>query len=232
MFEQSCTWKFTAPLFIIAENWKQFSCPSTGKWLTNSRTFLPWNAAAAAAAKSLQSCSTLCDPIGQPTRLPRPWDSPGKNTGLGCHFLLQCMKVKSESEVVSRIWLFATPWTAAYQAPLSMGFSRQEYWSGLPLPSPPWNATQPLKRTIIDTCNNLEESPENHTEWKTPSPKGYMLYDSIYITFLRWQYVKEEQIGSCQESRRGCGQEGRESSYKKATWGILAVMGMLTVSIS
>ena len=46
------------------------------------------------------SCLTLCDPIdGKPTRLPRPWDSPGKNTGVGCHFLLQCMKVKSESEV-------------------------------------------------------------------------------------------------------------------------------------
>ena len=55
-------------------------------------------AAAAAAAKSLQSCPTLCDPRHQPTRLPRPWDSPGKNTGVGCHFLLQCMKVKSESE--------------------------------------------------------------------------------------------------------------------------------------
>ena len=56
--------------------------------------------AAAAAAKSLQSCPTLCDPIDrQPTRLPHPWDSPGKNTGVGCHFLLQCMKVKSESEV-------------------------------------------------------------------------------------------------------------------------------------
>ena len=106
---------------------------------------------AAAAAKSLQSCPTLCDPMDysppgssvhgifqarvlkwvaiafskhtdiccccccccmasvvsdsvrphrwQPTRLPRPWDSPGKNTGVGCHFLLQCMKVKSESEV-------------------------------------------------------------------------------------------------------------------------------------
>ena len=55
---------------------------------------------AAAAAKSLQSCPTLHDPIRrQPTRLRRPWDSPGKNTGVGCHFLLQCMKVKSESEV-------------------------------------------------------------------------------------------------------------------------------------
>ena len=49
----------------------------------------------AAAAKSLQSCLTLCEP----TRLPHPWDSPGKNTGVGCHFLLQCMKVKSEREV-------------------------------------------------------------------------------------------------------------------------------------
>ena len=44
------------------------------------------------------ACPTLCNPR-QPTRLPRPWDSPGKNTGVGCHFLLQCMKVKSESEV-------------------------------------------------------------------------------------------------------------------------------------
>ena len=51
----------------------------------------------AVAAKSLQSCPTLCDPIDG-TRLPRPRDSPGKNTGVGCHFLLQCMKVKSESE--------------------------------------------------------------------------------------------------------------------------------------
>ena len=57
------------------------------------------NKSAAAAAKSLQSCPTLCDQRQQPTRLPHPWDSPGKSTGVGCHFLLQCMKVKSESEV-------------------------------------------------------------------------------------------------------------------------------------
>ena len=57
------------------------------------------NAAAAAAAKSLQSCPTLWPHRREPTRLPRPWDSPGKNTGVGCHFLLQYMKVKSESEV-------------------------------------------------------------------------------------------------------------------------------------
>ena len=124
----------------------------------------------------------LCaSPRRQPTRLPRPWDSPGKNTGVGCHFLLQCMKVKSESKVtqshptlsdtmdcsplgsfirgifqarvlqwgchcllqsnirsdqsLSHVWLLATPWTVAYQAPPSMGVSRQEYWSRVPLPS-------------------------------------------------------------------------------------------------
>ena len=72
----------------------------------------------------------------QPTRLPHPWDSPGKNTGVGCHFLLQCMKVKGESEVAQLCPTLATPWTAAYQAPPSVGFSRQKYWSGVPLPSP------------------------------------------------------------------------------------------------
>ena len=70
----------------------------------------------------------------QPTRLPCPWDSPGKNTGVGCQFLLQCIKVKVKS--LNRVRLLATSWTAAYQAPPSMGFSRQEYWSGVPLPSP------------------------------------------------------------------------------------------------
>ena len=70
----------------------------------------------------------------QPTRLPHPWDSPGKNTGVGCHFLLYCMKVKVKP--LSHVRPSATPWIVAYQAPLSMGFSRQEYWSGVPLPSP------------------------------------------------------------------------------------------------
>ena len=71
----------------------------------------------------------------QPTRLPCPWDFPGKDTGVGCHFLLQCMKVKSESEVTQSCPTLATPWTAAYQAPLSMGFSRARVleWSSAEL---------------------------------------------------------------------------------------------------
>ena len=64
----------------------------------------------AAAAKSLQSCLTLCDPIdGSPPGSPGPWDSPGRNTGEGCHFLLQCMKVKSEREVAQSCSTLSDP---------------------------------------------------------------------------------------------------------------------------
>ena len=63
----------------------------------------------AAAAKSLQLCPTLRPHRRQPTRLPHPWDSPGKNTGVGCHFLLQCMKVKRESEVAQSCRTLSDP---------------------------------------------------------------------------------------------------------------------------
>ena len=63
----------------------------------------------AAAAKLLQSCPTLRPHRQQPTRLPHPRDSPGKNTGVGCHFLLQCMKVKSESEVAQSCLTLSDP---------------------------------------------------------------------------------------------------------------------------
>ena len=73
-------------------------------------TLCSFSAAAAAAAKSLQSCLTPCDPIdSSPTRLRCPWDSPGKNTGVGCHFLFQCMKVKSESEVAQSCPTLSNP---------------------------------------------------------------------------------------------------------------------------
>ena len=71
----------------------------------------------------------------QPIKSPHPWDSPGKNTGVGCHFLLQCMKVKSESEVVQSCPTLSNPMDCGPPGPPSMGFSRQEYWSGVPLPS-------------------------------------------------------------------------------------------------
>ena len=67
---------------------------------------------------------------------PHPWDSPGKNTGEGCHFLLQCIKMKNESEVAQSCLTLHDPIDCSLQAPPSMGFSRREYWSGVPLPSP------------------------------------------------------------------------------------------------
>ena len=68
-----------------------------------------WYLVIAAAAKSLQSYPTVWPHRRQPTRLPRPWDSPGKNTGMGCHFLLQPMKVKSESEVIQSCPTLSNP---------------------------------------------------------------------------------------------------------------------------
>ena len=62
-----------------------------------------------ATAKSLQSCPTLCNPINGSHQASHPWDSPGKNTGVGCHFLLQCMKVKSESEVAQSCLTLRNP---------------------------------------------------------------------------------------------------------------------------
>ena len=64
---------------------------------------------AAAAAKSLQSSNSVQPQRRQPTRLPRAWDSPGKNTGVGCHSFLQCMKVKSESEVTQSLLTLSDP---------------------------------------------------------------------------------------------------------------------------
>ena len=73
----------------------------------------------------------------QPTRLLRPWDSPGKNTGVGCHFLLQCMKVKSQSEVAQSCPTLSDLMDCSLPgSPVHGIFSRQESWCGVPLPSP------------------------------------------------------------------------------------------------
>ena len=74
-------------------------------------------AAAAATAKSLQSCPTLCDPIDGSPWGSHPWDSPGKNTGVGCHFLLQAWKWKVKVKSLSRVWLLGTPWTTRLLCP-------------------------------------------------------------------------------------------------------------------
>ena len=103
-----------------------------------------------------QSCPTPSDPMDhKPTRLLHSWDFPGKSAGVDCHFLLQGIFSTQESKpglphcrqmlyrlshqstcVFSHVGLFGTTWTLAHQIPLSMEFSRQEYWSRLPFPTP------------------------------------------------------------------------------------------------
>jgi len=93
--------------------------------------------AAAAAAKSFQSCLTLCDPIdGSPPGSPIPGILQTRTLEWVAISFSNAGKWKVKVKSLSCFWLLSTPWTAAYQDPPSMGFSRQEYWSGLPLPSP------------------------------------------------------------------------------------------------
>ena len=90
-----------------------------------------------AAAKSLQLCPTLCDPIdGSPPGSPVPGVLQARTLEWVAISFSNAWKWKVKVKSLSRVRLLATPWTAAYQAPRSMEFSRQEYWSGVPLPSP------------------------------------------------------------------------------------------------
>ena len=91
----------------------------------------------AAAAKSLQSCPTLCSPIdGSPPGSPVPGILQARTLEWVAISFSNASKWKVKVKSLSSVQLVATPWTAAYQAPLSMGFSRQEYWSRLPCPPP------------------------------------------------------------------------------------------------
>ena len=93
--------------------------------------------AAAAAAKLLQSCPTLCDPRdSSPPGSPIPGILQARTLEWVAISFSNAWRWKVKVKSLSNVQLLVTPWTAAYQAPPSMGFSRQEYWSGVPLPSP------------------------------------------------------------------------------------------------
>ena len=124
---QKCVYTglFTAALFvlIITKCWKQLKCP--------------YAAAAAAAAKSLQSCPTLCHPKdGSPPGSPVPGILQARTLEWVAISFYKAWQWKVKVKSLSRVRLLGTPGTAAHQAPRSMGFARQECWSGLPLPSP------------------------------------------------------------------------------------------------
>ena len=117
---------------------------------------------AAAAAKSLQSCPTLCNPIdGSPPGSPVPGILQARTPEWVAISFSNAWKWKVKVKSLSRVQLFTTPWTASYQAPPSMGFSRQEYWSGVPLPSSYWGYSHFLIRL---SCSG--EASFIHFIWK------------------------------------------------------------------
>ena len=106
---------------------------------------------AAAAAKLLQSCPTLCDPIdGSPPGSPIPGVLQARTLEWVAISFSNAWKWKVKVKLLSRVWLLGTPWTAAHQAPLPMGFSRQAYWSGVPLPSPAHHASHHQRQNDND----------------------------------------------------------------------------------
>ena len=122
-----------------------------GTLTAGSLGLIPARGTAAAAAKSLQSCPTLCDPIdGSQRGSPIPGILQARTVEWLAISFSNAWKWKVKVKMLSRVWLSVTPWTAAHQAPPSMGFSRQEYWSGVPLPSPArgTNILQKKKKTF------------------------------------------------------------------------------------
>ena len=124
-------------------------------------------AAAAAAAKSLQSGPTLCDPRdGSPPGSPVPGILQARTLDCVAISFSNAWKWKVKVKSLSRVRLLATPWTAAYQAPRSMGFSRQEYWSGVPLPSP---------RTGIEFIKSVTQSLHHKSKFFYVISQSYHL---------------------------------------------------------
>ena len=154
----SCVRLFVVPWTIQS---MEFSRP---EYCTNHgilKAILLAAATAVAAAKSLQSCLTLCDlRDGSPPGSAVPGFSKQKHWS-GLPFPSPMHESEKWKKLRSRVRLFATPWTAAYQAPPSMGFSRQEYWSGVPLPSLEWVAIPFSRRS---------SQPRHRTHW------GWILY--------------------------------------------------------
>ena len=126
--------------------------------------------AAAATAKSLQSCPTLCNPTdGSPPGSPVPGILQARTLEWVAISFSNVRKWKVKVKSLSRVWLLATPWTAAHQAPPSTGFSRQEYWSGVPSSSPNHCARHWKHKHVFPQFkwNGVSYS----TQWLTNNPR-------------------------------------------------------------
>ena len=137
---------------------------------------------AAAAAKSLQSCPTLWDPIdGSPPGSPIPGILQARVLEWVAISFSNAWKWKVKVKLLSCVWLLATSWTAAYQAPPSMGFSRQEYWSGVPLPSlGAWVYAKSV-RLCLTLCNPMDCSLFNQRTHSCGIPVGIRILWNIVI---------------------------------------------------
>ena len=137
--------------------------------------------AAAAAAKSHQSCPTLCDPLdGSPTGSRVPGILQARTLEWGAISFSNAWKWKVKVKSLSLVRLLATPLTVAYQAPQSMGFTRQEYWSGLPLPSPNISHKHPKKKMPIMTLVK-EKKKKNFSECRVSFFAFYFIKWTIAV---------------------------------------------------
>ena len=134
-----------------------------GRWILYPLRHLESPYSTAAAAKSLQLCPTLCDPIdGSPPGSPVPGILQARTPEWVAISFSNAWKWKVKAKSLGRVWLLATPWTAAYQAPPSMGFSRQEYWSRVPSPSPPYSTAAAAAKSLQSCptlCDPIDGSP-------------------------------------------------------------------------
>ena len=208
LVELACVIKFEVLLFsfLFPLVLRLRSPPDTHSPLTDLWTFastrilspfvLPTSSTAAAAAKPLQSCPTLCDPRdSSPPGSPVPGILRARTLEwVVISFSNEC-KWKVKVKLLSRVQLLATPWTAAHQAPPSMGFSKQEYWSGEPLPSSTdasnTKGTSSAKPSL--TPNTSPPTPEQSNSPTAlcasllPNPCHTALWLSPYCSrFLSW----------------------------------------------
>ena len=153
-------------------------------WFGYERCSKSWTAAA--AAKSLQLCPTLCDPTdGSPPGSPVSGILQARTLEWVAISFSNAWKWKVKVKSLSRVQLLATPWSAAYQAPPSMGFSRQDYWSGVPLPSPLKVGHNTVNKCIL------------HRSWGIPDWTQIFMFTFLSMSQkLKLVYLKTCWFGS------------------------------------
>ena len=151
----------------------------------------------AAAAKLLQSCPTLCDPIyGSPPGSPIPGILQARTLEWVAISFSNAWKWTVKGKSFRRVQLLATSWTAAHQAPLSMGFSRQEYWSGVPLPSQKKDTETQMDRMLCKWALSPNKSPSIY--WFKTTVTYFLTVGRL--GWAQWEWLSSSsrhELGSC-----------------------------------